>query len=115
VLAQRLRHRCRIEQFADTQNPSTGEITRTWSTFANDVPIEIIPSSGREYLAGGGVQAGVDARGTVRELDGLVSAMRLIHVVNGVDKTTYEIKAVLPDPTFARHMTLMLNSGVSNG
>lgn len=115
MLAQRLRHRCRIEQFTDEQNPSTGEMTRTWSTFATDVPIEIVPSSGREYVAGGGIQAGVEARATVREMDGLVSAMRVIRTVNGVDTAVYEIKAVLPDPTFKRHLTLMLGSGVSNG
>ena len=57
----------------------------------------------------------VEARATVRELDGLVSAMRIIRVVNGVDAAVYEIKAVLPDPTFKRHLTLMLGSGVSNG
>lgn len=110
MLAQRLRHRCRIEQFTDTQNPATGEFTRTWSTYADDVPVELVPLSGREFVAGGGLQAGIDTRGTVRYIDGIVSAMRLV-----VGARTYDIKAVLHDPTFARHLTLMLSSGVSNG
>ena len=110
MLAQRLRHRVRIEQFADAQDPVTGEPVRTWSTFADDVAAELVPLSGREFVSGGGVQAGIDTRATVRALPGLVSAMRLVAAGR-----IYEIKAVLPNPTFARHLTLMLSSGVSNG
>lgn len=110
--AGRLRHRIRIEQQVDGQDPATFEPTRNWATFADKVPASIIPLSGREFVAAGGKQAEVTTRIELRMLPGLVSTMRVVDIVTGA---IYSIAAVLPDPTNARHQNIMASTGVSDG
>lgn len=103
----RLRHRGDIERPATVQDPVTLALRDTWATFATGVPAEVVPLSGREFIAAQAEQAGVTTRITIRYLVGVLPEMRFRHL--GV---AYNIKAVLPDPTFRKHLTLMCEAGV---
>lgn len=110
MTAPRLRHRIDIQNFATTQNSDTGAVTDSWTDYDTDVPAEIWPMSGREFVAAQSVQAGVTTKITIRYQSGIVPRMRVKH---GTD--IYNIKAVLPDPTLRRHLTLMCEVGVNEG
>ena len=99
-LAHRLRHRITIEQKTAGAD-AWGQPVETWETVAI-VPAEVWPMSGREYIAAQAEQAGVTTRITIRYQAGIEPAMRITH-----DGRTYNIRAVLPDPTARRHLTLM--------
>lgn len=107
-IAHRLRHRVTIEQRTQTRD-EFGGVVESWETVAI-VPAEVWPLSGREFVAAQAEQAGVTTRITIRYQAGIEPAMRITH-----DGRTYNIKAVLPDSTLRRHITLMCESGVNNG
>lgn len=110
MLAPRLRHRVDIEEFTTVQD-SDGAVEETWVAVLSDQPAEIVPLSGREFIAAQSVQAGVTTRITLRyNAEAITEAMRIIH---GSD--TYNIKAVLPDSSLRRHITVMAQKGVNNG
>ena len=109
MLAQRLRHRVTIEQVTETRDADGGVVT-AWAPLHSNVPAEIVPLSGREFVAAQASQAGIAARMTIRYVTGITPKMRVVH---GYD--IYNIEAVLPDPTLRRHLTLMVSTGVSNG
>ena len=102
-LAHRLRHRITIEQKTAGAD-AWGQPVETWETVAI-APAEVWPLSGREYIAAQAEQAGVTTKITIRYQAGIEPAMRITH-----DGKTYNIKAVLPDPTARRHLTLMCES-----
>ena len=99
-LAHRLRHRVTIEQKTAGED-AWGQPVEAWETVAI-VPAEVWPLSGREYIAAQAEQAGVTTKITIRYQAGIEPAMRITH-----DGKTYNIRAVLPDPTARRHITLM--------
>lgn len=105
-----LRQRVRIEQPVIGRDPDTGDTIESWATYSDDLPAEIVPLSGREFIQSGANQAELTARATVRWDPGIQPTMRLIH-----EGRIYQITAVLPDPTFRRHATLMLGTGVNDG
>jgi SPP1 family predicted phage head-tail adaptor len=109
MLAAKLRHRVTIEQFTEVQD-SDGARETTWAAILTNHPAEIVPLSGREFTAAAAIQAGITTRITVRYDSDITEAMRVVH---GTD--IYNIKAVLPDPSLRRHMTLMCQQGVNNG
>ena len=102
-IAHRLRHRITIERKTAGAD-AWGQPVETWETVAI-APAEVWPLSGREYIAAQAEQAGVTTKITVRYQAGIEPAMRITH-----DGKTYNIKAVLPDPTARRHLTLMCES-----
>ncbi|WP_440225753.1 phage head closure protein [Dokdonella sp. MW10] len=106
MLTQRLRHRVDIEMPARVQDAS-GSLTDTWASYARRVPADVVPLSGREFIAAQAEQAGVTTRITIRLDAGVIPNMRIRHL--GV---VHNILAVLPDPSFRRHMTLMCEAGV---
>jgi SPP1 family predicted phage head-tail adaptor len=110
MTAPRLRHRVTLENFVTTQDMNTGAIVDAWQLFKQDVPAEVYSLSGREFVAAQAIQAGVTTKITIRYVDGVQPRMR---VVQGSD--VYNIKAVLPDPTLRRHLTLMCEVGVNQG
>jgi SPP1 family predicted phage head-tail adaptor len=110
MTAPRLRHRVDIQNFTTTQNSNTGVITEGWTTYDDDVPAEVWPLSGREFVAAQSVQAGVSVRITIRYQAGILPRMRIQH-----EGVTYNILAVLPDSTLRRHLTLMCERGVNAG
>ncbi len=112
-LAQRLRHRIDIEEQV-TEFDSDGVRVDTWvSIRASEealIPAEVMPVSGREFTAANGPQAGVTARITLRYRAGLDPAMRVLH-----DGDIYNIKAILPDSTGRKYLSLMAEAGVNEG
>lgn len=106
--AGRLSHRITL-QAAVTSRDEFGGVAHTWTPVAT-VWAEIVPLSGREFVAAQAAQAGVTTRITIRYRDGVTPSMRILH-----DGVTYSIKAVLPDPTLRRHITLMCEQGVNDG
>jgi SPP1 family predicted phage head-tail adaptor len=110
MTAPRLRHRVVIQNFATTQDSNTGAVTDAWTDYDTDVPAEIWPMSGREFVAAQSIQAGVTTKITIRYQTGIEPRMRVKH---GTD--IYNIKAVLPDPTLRRYLTLLAEVGVNAG
>jgi SPP1 family predicted phage head-tail adaptor len=109
-LAHRLRHRVTVQTFTTVQDSNTGAVTDTWADVFTDLPAEIYPMSGREFVAAQSIQAGVTTKITVRDVGSIEPRMRVLH-----GASIYNIKAVLPDPSLARHLTLMCEVGVNNG
>lgn len=110
-LAPRLRHRVDIDELIDViTDPATGARSRTWLRVHTALAAEVVPSSGREFTAAQAVQAGVTTRISIRAIQNVVPRMRVVH-----DGAFYNIKAVLPDPTFRHHLTLMCETGVNDG
>lgn len=105
-MQHRLRHRITIEAHTITRDEWGGAI-ETWTPLHSNVPAEVVPLSGREFVAASAEQAGVTARITVRYLSDITEAMRIVF-----DGATYNIRAILPDPTARRHLTIMVETGV---
>lgn len=110
----KLRHRIDVQAFTATTNDDTGITSEAWATIIGVgeplIPAEIVPLSGREFVAAQAVQAGVTTRITIRWKDGIAPSMRVLH-----DGLIYNVKAVLPDPTLRRHITLMCEQGINRG
>jgi SPP1 family predicted phage head-tail adaptor len=103
--AGQLRHRVRIESLSDTLNDDGIRVV-AWVPFRT-VWASVVPASGREFLAANAVQAATMTKITIRHLDGITQSMRIVH-----NSSVYNITAMLPDPTFARHIVLMCEAGV---
>jgi SPP1 family predicted phage head-tail adaptor len=110
MLTHKLRHRITLQSQVQAQDPTTGEVTVTWQDWLADEPAEVVPLSGREFLASGANQSGVDTRMTVRWRSGLDTTMRVVF-----DGQNYRLTAVLPDPSNRRWLTLMAQRGVNDG
>jgi SPP1 family predicted phage head-tail adaptor len=104
-LTDRLRHRVTIEALTIIRD-EIGGVMEVWTPVHQGVPADIVPLSGREFMAAQATQSLVTARITIRYQPGITPAMRLRH---GAD--TYNIEAVLPDPSARRHLTLMCSTG----
>lgn len=84
------------------------------------VRAEIIPLSGREYVAAREVVAEVTTRITIRYFPGIEPTMRVKRPVdytaNPMTFEVYDILAVLPDPVSGRrHLTLMCAQRFAEG
>jgi SPP1 family predicted phage head-tail adaptor len=113
-LPQRLRHRIDVQELITIQDSDTGAITEAWASILQSdeplIPAAIYPLSGREYVAAEAIQAQVNTRITIRYRADIIPSMRVLH-----EAVTYNIRAVLPDPTLRRHINLMCESGVNAG
>jgi SPP1 family predicted phage head-tail adaptor len=103
-----LRHRVRIEQHVEAPD-GLGGVTTAWTTFAASVPAAILPVSGREFFAAEAQQSEVSAKIVMRNLAGLLPSMRIVHAGQ-----RYNIRAILPDATLARHVVCMCERGDAN-
>ena len=110
MIAPRLRHRVDIQNFASVQDSNTGAVTDTWTDYDTDVPAEVWPMSGREFIAAQSTYAGVTTKITIRYQSGIEPRMRIKH-----DTDIYNIKAVLPDSTLRKYLTLMCEVGLNAG
>lgn len=90
---RRLRHRILIESCTETQNATTGALTKSWSTFAT-VWAAIEPSSVKEFTAAQAEQSKISVRIVIRYLAGVKAKMRIYHTAK--DKY-YNIEGVLSD------------------
>ena len=110
MLNYKLRHRITLQSQVHTQDTTTGEDLVTWTNWLADEPAEVVPLSGREFIQSAAGQASVDCRMTIRYRAGVLPTMRVVF-----DSQNYAIHAVLPDPSNARWLTLMVERGVSDG
>ena len=107
----RLRHRVDIEQQVQTQDPTTGEMTVTWSAYAQSIPASIEPLSAREFIQAAGTQSAVTARIVIRYLAGVTAAMRVKH-----GSRLYNIHGVLSDKSSGiEYLTLPVSEGLNDG
>lgn len=107
MLSQRLRHRVDIQRMAETATVDGEPTGYVWVDYAVDVPAELVPLSGRELLAASAEQRDVTTRCMLRIVDGISPSMRLIH-----EDRAHNILSVIPDPTYGRHLTLLLSEGL---
>jgi len=114
MLSQRLRHRVDIEALSVAQDSVSGEVSEQWVSIRAlaepMIPAEIVPLSGREFIAAQKENAGVTTRITIRWRSGVTASMRVVHATG-----VYNIRAVLPDPSLRKHLTLMCEVGVNQG
>lgn len=113
--AGKYRHHIRLQVQGETAGP-LGPQPSAWTDWepgpgqGADIPAEVVPLSGRDFIAAGEKQSEVSARIEIRWLPGVVDTMRVLF-----DGQLYAIAAVLPDPTARRHLTLMVSAGVTDG
>ena len=110
-----LRHRITLEHNVTTRDEWGGEVVGWVDAFPaitaqGGIPAEVVPLSGREFIAAGELHGEVQARITIRYLPGVLDTMRI-----QFDGAVYAIRAVLPDATGRRHLTLMVDKGVASG
>lgn len=74
--AGKLRHKIIIQTPTETENPDTGELETTWSTFAT-VWAEILPAVGREFWASKQIVAEITGKIRIRYIAGVNSKMRI--------------------------------------
>jgi len=103
------RHRITLQEFAAVRDPLGGD-SKDWRDWSKDVPAEVVPLSGREFTAASSEHGEVTARMEIPYLPGVENTMRVLF-----DGQVYAVRAVLPDPTARRHLTLMVDAGVSDG
>ena len=113
--ASKYRQRIRLQVKGDSTIGPIGPIPGVWADWEPspgvvDIPAEVVPLSGRDFIAAGEKQSEVTARIEVRWLPGVKDTMRVLF-----DGEVYAIAAVLPDPTARRHLTLMVSKGVTDG
>lgn len=110
-----LRHRVRLQNLTTVVDPNTGYRTNEWVDDAPQppagLPAEVVPLSGREFLAAAAQQSKVSVRITIRYRPGVNHRQRLLH-----GGQILNIEAVLPDNRSGREwLTLMCSEGVNDG
>lgn len=94
----RLRQRISIES---ATTPTTGETTPSFTTYAANVPAEVIETSGGEYIRGRQVEAGIVAMVTIRYRSGLDPTMRIkygtryLNIGSIIDPTGYRSELLI--------------------
>lgn len=102
-----LRHKVQLQDEQIAQDPDTGEMVKTWATIAT-LWAEIVPLSGREFLAASAEQSEVRSRVTIRYREDVTAAMRVVY-----RGKYFNILAILPDAESGKeHLTLMVGEGV---
>lgn len=108
-LAPRLRMRITI-QSQTPEKDSDGDDSTVWTNFLVDEPAEVIPFSGKEFIASQSAQSLVQGRMTIRWRPGIDESQRVLW-----DGAIFNINAVLPDSTNRRWLTFMYSKGTNDG
>lgn len=107
VAAGPLRHKVQLQAQQVTQDPQTGEMETTWTNVAEPWA-QIVPTSGREFLAAAAEQSEVRGRIVIRYRGDVDASMRVVY-----RGKYYNILAVMPDAESGKeHLTLMTGEGV---
>lgn len=104
--AGKLRHRVTLRESTEAQD-TYGESIKTFADVAT-VWAEVVQLSGREYLQAREAGAETTTRITIRKRSGVHEKMRITWGTH-----SYDVDAVLPDPTNARHILLMCSEVTS--
>lgn len=117
MLAQRLRHRIRIEEPIESQGSGDGELTVTWRTVSlggsrlSSVPAEVLTAPGKESVGAGTILAETTAQMTFRWFPGLTQKMRVVW-----DGKTYNITGIATDSTGRKEYQITCGGeGVNTG
>ncbi len=119
MLAGSLRHRITLQSAIDTQDQTTGEPVRSWSTLAV-VWANVLPMKGREIMAAANTPlAECDTRIIIRwapALANLGAKSRAAHLLaDGRIDVYYDIVSVTEVQMKRRTLELMCKSGASEG
>lgn len=122
IAAGRLRHRVRIDELSDVLDSNgeparddQGATIRDWQAVAT-VWAAIEPASAREFIQSAAMQSQITVKIIIRHRTGLDAAMRLVHVVNGVDSNIYNPQGFLADKQSGlEYLTIPCSEGVSDG
>ena len=113
-----LRHRITLQTAVDTQDTTTGEPVRSWTTLAT-VWADISPLSGREILASAVELGEVDTRIRIRWAPALANLgvkSRAAHLLaDGRLDVYYDILSVTEPKLGRRELELICNSGAHEG
>lgn len=117
-----MNHLISIEQGTKTQDPLTGEVTVTWTSFKDDVFCDIEALSVKDYIQSRANQADISVRVTIPFIRGLDSMgdiesnMRLVGQCACHQGRIYNPKGVLEDNiTGLEYVTLPCSQGVNDG
>ena len=77
--AGRLRHRVEVQDYVGEEKDSNGNDVRNYTTFASNIPAEIVPMRGRELFAAQQEFSEADVRIGMRYLAGMTDKMRIVH------------------------------------
>lgn len=113
MLAQRLRHRVRLDELVTTEG-ERGSKSEGWVARLEHEPAEIFAMSAREVVTANNEFGAITHRVTVR-YNGLQVKAPTWRVVDEVDGTVFNIKGVLPDFKQRQWLTLLCESGLNNG
>lgn len=110
MLAYRLRHRITIQELVETQDTTTGAVTRAWEDFETNVPAEVLTGAGKEFVESASTQGQLNARINTRWFPGLTQKMRVIW-----DTNIYNITSIETDITARQEYRLKCSAGVTDG
>ena len=99
------RHRIALQEPADTQDPTTGEMVPGWTPVQASVPCKIKYESGTEFQQANARQASTTLRIAFRTFGTILPSWRVVW-----QGMAFDIKAVLLDDT-AKHETTLLCVG----
>lgn len=108
--AAKLRHRVDIEHKVQAQDPNTGEVTYTWTTFIANVPAEVLTGLGGERYSADAKQADTTARIMLRWFEGLLPTMRIVW-----QGKLYDILSIETDITDRREYRVRCQDGLNDG
>lgn len=122
--AGRLRHVVRIEHLVSPVD-SNGEplrgdqgelVDQEWETFEDGVRAAIEPLTAREFIQSAAMQSQITGKIFMRYRPLPTAAMRLVHVVNGVDGKIYNPAGFVQDKeTGLEYLMSPVSEGVNSG
>jgi len=105
-----LKHKVDLQFFSETQDPTTGDITKSWVS-VQKVWAEVAPLSGREFVTANALASEVVARLTIRYREDINADWRIVH-----RGKIYNVEAVLPDLLSGLdYLTLPCSQGLNDG
>jgi SPP1 family predicted phage head-tail adaptor len=114
--AGKLRHRINIQSVTYTQDSETGEMVPTWANVHTNVYCAIEPLSVKDFMQSQAAQSEVAVRVTIRKIDSLTSAMRLVGACGCHLGKIYNPAGWLEDPESGQeYMTAPCAQGVNEG
>lgn len=113
--AGRLRHVITIQQPSEEQD-TAGQMSTAYVNLHEGIRAEIVPLSGREYVAARQVNASVTTRITIRKYRDVEPACRVLREIGCDTPEVYDVVAVLPDNKSGEQwLTLMCEQVFSEG
>jgi head-tail adaptor len=111
-----MNHLVRIDRRVNSQDPTSGAITETWTTYLAAVPCEIKPLSVSAYIQSRAQQSDISVRVKFPYIDGLDDTMRFVGLCECHLGKVYNPDGILEDDITGRqHITVPCSQGVNEG